>query len=160
MIIAGTGHRPNKLYEFGQPYSNEQHYAIVDIVSEWLSENTVDKVISGMAIGFDQALAAAAIKNNIPLIAAVPFQGQELRWNERTQEYFNQLIDQAEDVVYVCASGYAGWKMQKRNEWMVDNCDVLLALWNGDIYGGTANCIKYARSKGRKIVNLWKDTSV
>ena len=37
-------------------------------------------------------------------------------------------------------------KMQKRNEFMVDNCDILIALWNGTS-GGTKNCINYAKKK-------------
>ena len=35
--------------------------------------------------------------------------------------------------------------MQERNEWMVNNCDVLIAVWDGTS-GGTANCVKYAES--------------
>ncbi len=34
--------------------------------------------------------------------------------------------------------------MQKRNEWMVDNCDMLVAVWDGTD-GGTYNCIDYAK---------------
>jgi uncharacterized phage-like protein YoqJ len=43
--------------------------------------------------------------------------------------------------------------MQKRNEYMVDKCDKLLAVWNGTT-GGTHNCIKYAKSKGKEIILL------
>jgi len=44
--------------------------------------------------------------------------------------------------------------MQTRNIWMVDNCDLVLALWDGSD-GGTGNCIKYANKIGKPIVNLW-----
>ena len=46
--------------------------------------------------------------------------------------------------------------MQLRNEAMVNDCDLLLALWNGTS-GGTANCIRYANSVKREIRNLWSD---
>ena len=34
--------------------------------------------------------------------------------------------------------------MQKRNEFMVDKADMVLAIWNGNQKGGTWNTIKYA----------------
>jgi uncharacterized phage-like protein YoqJ len=45
--------------------------------------------------------------------------------------------------------------MQRRNEWMVERADVILALWNGSS-GGTANCVAYARQRGSRIVNVWE----
>ncbi len=33
---------------------------------------------------------------------------------------------------------------------MVNNCDMLIAVWDGSD-GGTANCVKYAQSKGVDI---------
>jgi uncharacterized phage-like protein YoqJ len=47
---------------------------------------------------------------------------------------------------------YAPWKMMLRNKYMVNNCDVLLALWNGTP-GGTQKCVAYAESVNRTI---WK----
>jgi uncharacterized phage-like protein YoqJ len=46
--------------------------------------------------------------------------------------------------------------MQIRNEWMVDNAHIVLALWDGSS-GGTGNCIKYANRKSvnKPIINLW-----
>lgn len=40
--------------------------------------------------------------------------------------------------------------MQKRNEWMVDRIDELLAIYNGTP-GGTKNCIDYAKKLGKPI---------
>lgn len=36
--------------------------------------------------------------------------------------------------------------MQDRNVGMLDACDELIAIWNGDLTGGTANAVKYAQS--------------
>ena len=41
---------------------------------------------------------------------------------------------------------------------MVDNADVILALWNGT-GGGTGNCIGYAEKQGKRIINLWDSFS-
>jgi len=44
---------------------------------------------------------------------------------------------------------YKASKMQKRNIWIVDNSDGLVAVWDGTP-GGTANCVEYARNKSRE----------
>jgi len=43
--------------------------------------------------------------------------------------------------------------MQDRNEWMVDHCHALVAVWNGT-GGGTANCVGYAKRVGKPIVMI------
>lgn len=151
MVIAGTGHRPEKL----GGYTNDAFLKLVKIATEWLKENKPDKVISGMAMGWDQALALASVRLNIPLICAIPFKGQERQWSSSVQKFYNKLLDKASEVVYVSPSGYSSKKMQIRNEWMVDNCNVILAMWDGSP-GGTGNCIKYAKSKNKKIINLYE----
>ena len=35
---------------------------------------------------------------------------------------------------------------------MVDNCDVLIAIYNGEPKGGTAYTVNYARRLGKEIV--------
>jgi uncharacterized phage-like protein YoqJ len=45
---------------------------------------------------------------------------------------------------------YRAELMQIRNEWMVDRCDLLIAVWNGTP-GGTANCVAYAKKEGCPI---------
>ena len=42
--------------------------------------------------------------------------------------------------------------MQKRNEYMVDNCDLLIACWSGVKKGGTYNCVKYAIKNNKRII--------
>ena len=148
MIIAGTGHRPPKLGGY--------HLFLywVNLANEYLVKNKPDKLISGMALGWDQALAQAAVDLQIPLLAAVPFIGQESKWPKASQMAYLELLEKADEVHIVSDGGYSAGKMQVRNEWMVDNCDHVLALWDGT-GGGTGNCIQYAKSKDVKIVNLW-----
>jgi uncharacterized phage-like protein YoqJ len=153
MIVAGTGHRPNKV----GGYSEDATGNLVIIARNWLKRNVDhrDEVITGMAQGWDQALGWAAYDLGIPFIAAVPFAGQESAWPSVSQGYYNDLLKLASQVHIVSEGGYAPWKMQVRNEWMVDRCDTVLALWDGSS-GGTGNCIKYAEKVGKPIVNLWE----
>jgi uncharacterized phage-like protein YoqJ len=150
MIYAGTGHRPNKL----GGYSKEVNRKLLDVARRNLEGCTT--VISGMALGWDMALAHAARMEGIPFIAAVPFKGQERIWPKESQESYYDMLRAAKEVVYVCEEGYAPWKMQVRNQWMVDHCDVVLALWNGSS-GGTGNCVEYADKVGKPIKNVWDD---
>lgn len=152
MIICGTGHRPNKLGGYGMAAGVK----LFNLAYDWLAENKPDKVISGMALGWDYALAAAAFDLDIPFIAAVPFEGQESMWPKESQDNYKILLRAAEKVVHVCEAGYAPWKMQARNQWMVDNSDTVLALWDGS-KGGTGNCVIYANKVGKPIINLWED---
>lgn len=149
MIFAGTGHRPDKLGGYGEAVAER----CVNLAQNFLREQTPHVVISGMAIGWDQALALAAIKLDIELWAYVPFPGQEKRWPARAQELYRILLGQAHSVVNV-SSAYHPGAFQLRNEAMVDHADLIVALWNGSS-GGTKNCVDYAETKQKPIVNLW-----
>jgi uncharacterized phage-like protein YoqJ len=154
MIVAGTGHRPDKLGGYG----DDVYQKLISLATDWLSDNLPTKVISGMAIGWDQALAQAAIDLQIPLVAAIPFKGQEDLWPEKSRIRYKEIMTKASTVKTVCSGAYAGWKMQTRNEWMVDQCDMVLALWDGTS-GGTGNCVRYAKKTNKPLINLWEQWS-
>lgn len=151
MIVAGTGHRPDKLGGHGV----QTRLALGGLATEYLSQTQPEKVISGMALGWDQALAGAAVALRIPFIAAVPFEGVEQHWPTEAQARFHRLLAAAAEVVFVCdAQGPFKRAFQVRNEWMVDRADRMVALWDGS-WGGTFNCVRYAEKKGVPIDNLW-----
>lgn len=152
-IYAATGHRPPKV----GGYSTEARERLIRIAKYHLSTSPLgmpDKGISGMALGWDTAWAMALIQIGIPLIAAIPFEGQESRWTDPDKRLFNDIIKQAESVYVVSGGGYAGWKMQARNKWMVDHATRVTALWDGSP-SGTANCIGYAEKVGTPVDNIW-----
>lgn len=161
MMLAVTGHRPDKIVKVGENgYSDEVFddlsRFLVDKLLELVGDAKDATVITGMALGLDQAVASACIMTGIPLIAAVPFKGQESVWPPKAKERYANLLAHAKEVRVVSEGGYAAWKMQTRNIWMIDRCDRLLALWNGSP-GGTGNCIAYAKSKGIEPINCWDD---
>lgn len=151
MIIAVTGHRPNKLGGFG----DDQFLLLQSFAIGILSEIKPDKVITGMALGWDQAIAAACAAERIPFIAACPCDNQDSKWPPASRAIWNELMRKASERVIVSPGAYTNQCMQVRNEWMVDRCDKLISLWNGTL-GGTANCITYAQSKGKDIENYWE----
>lgn len=151
MIIAGTGHRLKKLGFSDNVFNN-----LVDLVTNTLKTQNPDKVISGMALGFDQALAVASLNLNIPFISALPFIGQKDVWPNHAQNFYENLLKKADEIVVVSEGGFASWKMQTRNIWMVDNCDLVLALWDGSS-GGTKNCLDYVKKCKKPYMNLWQE---
>lgn len=149
-----TGHRPNKLTYFGgydtnnikyDPLKNEIRNALIDF--------KVEKAISGMALGIDQIAAEICVELGIPFTAAVPFIGQENAWPELSRIKYRELLAKAVEVVVVSEGGYAASKMQVRNQYMCDHCDLLIAVWDGTP-GGTGNCVKYAQKIERQIVYI------
>ena len=150
LIVAGTGHRPDKLGGYGPRAAS----VLFDLAFYELKYISPDAVISGMAIGWDQALAAAALHIGVPLWAYVPFRGQEVLWPPSAQRAYKKILNEAESVDYICDPGFAAWKMQERNKAMVDDCTKVLALWDGSA-GGTGNCVKYANRQGKPVLNCW-----
>lgn len=149
MILAITGHRPSKL-PGGYDESSPGRIALREKLESEVLRINPHTLISGMALGVDTIAAEIALAHYIALVCAVPFCGQELRWNQESQKRFLRILSNAHQIEYVCDPGYAAWKMQKRNEWMVDHCTELLAVWDGSA-GGTGNCVTYAKKKGVKI---------
>jgi uncharacterized phage-like protein YoqJ len=151
LIAAFTGHRPNKLGGYKLP--NPTYIHVCQQIDITLRELKPERVISGMALGIDQWAANIAHKLSIPFIAAVPFLGQESAWPAQSQQTYHKLLKLAAETVIVCEGSYEAVKMQRRNEWMVDRCDVLIAVWDGTP-GGTGNCVNYAKSINKEIIRI------
>lgn len=152
MRLSVTGHRPDKLGGYGPEVTKR----LTDFAVECLLRMHPDEVVTGMAIGWDQAIAEAALLLNMPFIAAIPFNGQETRWPKVVQQRYHVLLGLARRKHVVSPGGFEVWKMQKRNEWMVNNSDATMALWNGTS-GGTKNCVDYIKKRKKSWTNVWDD---
>lgn len=152
-VVAGTGHRPHKLW-IGD-YSGHHR---LNPLRAWVKAQTRTKlvalkpihVITGLALGFDQDLADVCVDMGIPFIAAIPCEGQDSQWPPEARVHYRKLLKLAYEVVVVTEGPYERWKMQARNEWMVDRCSDLLACFDGS-QGGTANTVNYADKLQRPV---------
>ena len=143
LILAFAGHRPQKIGGYwdsavGQWVYEEMRGALLHI--------RPTLCLSGMALGVDQWGAELALALGIPFWAIVPFEGYEERWPDSAQAHYRELLAKAANTVYVCSGGYDPQKMQRRNEYLVDKADVLLAVYDGTS-GGTQNCYHYAEKR-------------
>ena len=156
MIVGITGHRPSKLgasYDLNAPirvWIREQLYKqLVDL--------RPSLAISGMAIGVDTDFVLTCLALKIPYVAAVPFHGQASRWRQPDQELYKKLLSTAHSVKVISES-YSPEAFQLRNQWIVDNCDTLIAVWNGSA-GGTGNAVRYAESIHKPLVRILPSVS-
>ena len=169
--VCFTGHRPQKLG--GWDWMNEKNLSILKelrLKVIYLIENeSATNFIFGGAIGIDQMAFAVVLKlkkekySNIKLTIAVPFKNQWIKWRIIDVEKYKKQLTNSDKVVYVdelintrysCTlagvGNYHRDKMQIRNEYMVDNSDFVVAVWDGT-KGGTCNCVRYALEKGLKF---------
>jgi len=146
MIVGFTGHRKLDI--------NSQWDYVRDQIKNKLIELKPTKAVSGVAIGVDQLAADICIELNIPFIAAVPFVGQELIWPAEAKERYMRLLDFADEVVVVSPGKYAAWKLQRRNEYIVNTSDMIIAVYQPGKSGGTKNCLDYAAKKNKEVFRI------
>jgi uncharacterized phage-like protein YoqJ len=157
--LSFTGHRPDKLGGYHGPKAEKIQSDLRNQIADAITRacgNGFDTFITGGALGVDQIAAQAVIsvrehRNGIRLIIAKPFPSQSCKWPKKSQDAFDALCAQADEVVNVSDDPFTREKMQIRNEWMVDRADAVIAAWNGG-NGGTGNCVKYARSTFKPIL--------
>lgn len=155
--VAVTGHRPDKL---GGYNAIENFKAIRRHMRDFLEDAPQGELwlLSGGALGVDQFWIEVGLYLKLPVVAILPFEGYDSKWPYVSRTLYAKLLDQCEEVRYVCEPGYDPAKLQKRNEFLVDACDVLVAYWNGE-ESGTQNCIDYAISKN-KTINLFNTEDI
>jgi len=149
---AFTGHRPEKL--------NLPECEVRKLLRQAIEQAYIDGFnvfISGMARGVDLwaadiVLLLKAEYPDIKLMCAVPFIGYNSKWSEKDTAESRRILERADLVVPVCG-GYSDGCFQRRNEWMIDHCARVIAVWNGQ-QSGTANAVRYAQQKGVETVNL------
>ena len=157
-IIVATGHRPQKT----GGYSQNAQDRLKEIAIDWLAALKPRGAISGMALGWDTAIVEACLHLRLPYVACIPFRGQESQWPSSSQRAYYDYLHHAAKVIVCSPGGYSSYKMQIRNERMIDmalhygpgqNNSILLAMWDGTS-GGTKNCLLYAHTQIQTI-NAW-----
>lgn len=157
--VCFTGHRPD---HFG---GYREDTDIIDKIKAEL-ERKVDEAIylgyttfiSGMAIGVDTWAAEIVLEKKkenpeIKLVSAIPFVGQERRWPISCIKRYDNIINNTDEIVIVSDGNYSVKKMMIRNEWMVDNSAIVIAVWDGTA-SGTGNCVKYAKKKKSEVWHI------
>ncbi|AXG66903.1 GTP-binding domain [Dickeya phage vB_DsoM_JA29] len=116
----------------------------------------------GCALGFDQAIATAAIEQGHKVISMVPFLGFNKNWPVESVFELDGILNRSSEV-RVCISkdvmetiDNVSFALNFRNQKIVDESDTLFALACG-APSGTQNCVDYALSRNKSVVYLWQD---
>lgn len=154
--VSFTGYRPEKLPFFGEddPMCIELKNRLSKQIKK-LIEDGADEFFSGMARGVDTWAAEAVLElkrtyPHIKLTAVIPCSEQADSWGKEDQDRYRDILEEC-DKKLVISQHYSKGCMQKRDRALVDMCDVLVAVFDGQ-KGGTGFTVNYARSKGRKTI--------
>ena len=153
---AFTGYRPAKMpfgYDENDPRCVEFKARLWDTIEALIGEGYAH-FISGGALGMDMFAAEAVLELNekypwIILEMVSPFDAQADRWNDEYRMRHDRLFAAA-DIVTATGHEYTKACMFRRNRYMVENADLLLAAYDGQ-QGGTAMTVEYAREVGVPI---------
>lgn len=156
MFMFVTGHRPDKLGGWGS-FSHDRLTQFAEHhIQELTVKNSVDCWFIGMALGWDMACAQACANLGIPYFATIPMIDQPKMWRSADTEKWTELCRKSRRTIIVSEPGYDSFKMMVRNRYMVNRSQMGLALWDGSS-GGTGNCVAYAKSCGKEVINVWSD---
>jgi len=165
--IALTGHRPNKLagYDITTPPYKRLQQDLEQYIRYQLRFHDTVWGHSGLALGADTIWSKAilAMREQFPgrvmFYAEIPMYSQADRWFKTADiDFWKEQIQTADSsTLYSYQDTYtdqeAAEAMNDRNIGMIDQCDILLALWDGSS-GGTGRSVRYAKSIDKPIQKI------
>lgn len=177
-IACFTGPRPSQLYGY-EDVSRGRYKAIVAYMEQVVAvayNDGYDTFISGGAQGFDQLAFWSVEKvkeenSAIGNILYLPFEQQDRIWRSEGlfgQKEYQKMKGMADAFIYttdgIVSERYEIIKaLHTRNHRMVDDSSLVIALLAGrsrdwqTSKGGTAECVRYAMSRGKQVLAITFD---
>lgn len=157
MRIALTGHRPERL-----GFNSDEEHSDWENIRLWMADKIEDIVVlsnsdapatvyCGMASGSDIAfgLVVSHMKDcgcNVRLCCVLPCKNYN-----SSHQYFELIKSHAYEWIELANGFYKGCD-NARDQYMVDNCNFLLAAWDRNESGGVWSTIKKANKAGKNII--------
>ena len=156
---AFTGYRPSKMpwgYNESDARCAEFRFRLREALEYLIGQGYTD-FMSGGALGFDQMAAriVLSLREKYPwvrLIMVIPFDGQADKWSQEQRGRWLEIIEASDKVIHISHS-YDKGVFFRRNHYMVDHVDLLLAAYDGQP-GGTAGTIAYAKRHGVRVTYI------
>lgn len=158
--VCFTGHRPQSI-PFLWDETSEKSIALKNRIRQeiinLIEHENAAHFISGMALGTDQICAEIVLElkekyPHITLECAFPCKTQAVKWSDKCRERYFGIIYKADKRTMVQRE-YTSDCMMKRNRYMVDKSDFIIAVWNGS-HSGTGGTVAYAKTKNKNIVQI------
>lgn len=162
MTVSFTGHRPDKIagYNASPPRVEVAlRKALAEEIQRLCAEGATT-FVSGMAPGIDlwaadevlRLRAEGRIDKSVRLVLAVPYPNFELSFGAEWRPLYCAIEAEADEIVYTSQGYYRGC-YHRRNDFLAERADVVLAYYEGS-EGGTRYTIRKAEMAGRRIVNI------
>lgn len=154
-----TGHRPSQLpwgyNEYGIRFKFFK-FRLKRVIMKCIKQN-YKHFISGMALGVDIIAAEIVLElkshhPDITLECALPCKNQSEKWNDESILRYINVLSLADKVTLVSESLYFNGCMAKRNRYMINHSNRIIAIYNGKKHGGTYQTINMAKIANKEIV--------
>ncbi len=138
----------------------EKDFSTQDLKKEierLITQKNVTTFYVGMAMGFDLVAAETVMKLKkkypVKLVACIPHYNQEKYFSDRDKKRYYDLLKKCDEKIMVSEKYYKGCLL-KRNRYIIDRADYLIAYLRKDI-GGTAYTVNYyLKNKTNPIIYL------
>lgn len=152
-MVAFTGHR---FFDFKR--KAEIKAKLTAAVIECYN-NGYTGFITGMAVGFDMmaaevVLSLKTICPDIRLYAAIPFKGQPETFKEYNRLRYESILSRCTEIIVLSDVYYTRCYLD-RDLFMMNNCSMVIALYDGRRQGGTWWTLSRAIDQGKRIINVY-----
>lgn len=162
MRVSFTGHRPDKIAGWKESKGVVEvaiRKALAEAIEGLVAEGA-DTFLSGMAPGVDLWAADEVLRlrgegrigANVRLVLALPYPNFERSFRAEWRGLYADIVARADEVVCVSA-GYHYGCYTRRNDFLADNADVVVAYYEGS-EGGTRYTLRRAERGGKRVLNL------
>ncbi|MFM6453181.1 MAG: SLOG family protein [Planktothrix sp.] len=134
-----TGHRT-----FDYPFDYPSLRQGINQLTNLALNRGIKTFLTGMALGTDTLAALIWAERYLTWKAILPCSDQDSKWTYKQQQDYRQLLAKATEIK-VLYPKYCQGVMQGRNQYLVDNSQLCLAVWDGKQSGGTYLTIQMAR---------------
>ena len=158
--VCFVGHRPQKISYLFDEESKEfksLRSTLKETIIDFIENENVKHFVSGMVIGADMMCAEIIIElkktyPDITLECAVSCETQAEYWTMKYRDkYFNTVA--ASDKETMLQWRYTHDCVMKRNRYMVDKSDIIIAVWDGG-KGLIKSTVNYAVEKNKVIKHI------
>lgn len=150
MIVGITGH---------QDIPHDALEAVKEGIAQALARFTGPIGLSSLATGADQIFAKNVLQIGGRLHVILPCEGYDSTFSDKEAlDCFRKLLTRAERVEKLEYNHPSEEAFLDAGRRIVDLSDVLMAVWDGGEAkgkGGTADIVRYAKTKGIEVVMIW-----
>jgi hypothetical protein len=148
--IGVTGHQ--KIPEVAQSYAREGIRKLLEKLNGPLTG------LSSLAAGADQIFGREILGHNGQLWVVVPSKSYQSTLTGDDLVAYRELLARATSVTHLDFSRPSEAAYDAAGRWIVENCDELVAIWDGQPargLGGTGDVVAYAKEVGRTVHIFW-----